>query len=61
MELDSNHNVGGILLHGFTLPAAMGVYWFAGALIMIAQTLIMDAIMKHKEKKQKEAKKGKKY
>ena len=50
-----------IIFMGFTLPAAMGVYWFAGALIMIAQTLVMDAVTKHKEKKQKEAKKGKKY
>lgn len=61
MKWISNIMLAVIIFMGFTLPAAMGVYWFAGALIMIAQTLIMDAVTKHKEKKQKEAKKGKKY
>lgn len=31
---------------GFTLPSAMGAYWGIGALISIAQTLIMQRIMK---------------
>lgn len=43
-----------IIIMGFTLPAAMGVYWFAGALFSIIQTTIMHFVMnnkKHKEKK----------
>lgn len=38
-----------IIIMGFTLPAAMGVYWLAGALFSMIQTTIMHFIMiKHK-------------
>ena len=40
-----------IIVMSWTLPAAMGIYWLAGALISIAQTLIVDAIMNRKKKK----------
>ena len=33
-----------IIIMGFTLPSAMGVYWFVGALFSICQTLIIEAI-----------------
>lgn len=33
------------IVMGFMLPAAMGVYWFIGGLISIAQTLITQLIM----------------
>ena len=33
-----------IIFMGFTLPSAMGVYWFVGALFSICQTLIIDRI-----------------
>ena len=36
---------------GFTLPAAMGIYWFIGAIISIAQTLIMVAVQTHNRHK----------
>lgn len=39
-----------IIVMSFTLPAAMGVYWFAGAIISIAQTLIVHYSMKGKKK-----------
>jgi YidC/Oxa1 family membrane protein insertase len=42
-----------IIFMGFSLVSAMGVYWFVGALISIAQTLIMQAINARKEKKKK--------
>ena len=34
-----------IVVMGFTLPSAMGVYWFAGAIFAIIQTLIMHLIL----------------
>jgi YidC/Oxa1 family membrane protein insertase len=34
-----------IIVMGFSLPSAMGVYWFAGALISLAQTLITRKLM----------------
>lgn len=37
-----------IIVMSFQLPAAMGVYWFIGALISIAQTLIVHYAMKGK-------------
>jgi YidC/Oxa1 family membrane protein insertase len=37
-----------IVFMSFTLPAAMGVYWFIGALISIAQTVIVHYVMKGK-------------
>lgn len=39
-----------IIVMGFSLAAAMGVYWFVGALFSIGQTLIMNLISKRKEK-----------
>ena len=40
-----------IIFMGFTLPSAMGVYWFVGALFSIIQTLIIDLINNRKSKK----------
>ena len=40
-----------IIFMGFTLPSAMGVYWFVGALFSIAQTLIIEAIKNRKSKR----------
>ncbi len=41
-----------IIVMGFTLPAAMGVYWFVGAIFSLAQSLITQAILgKNKYKK----------
>lgn len=37
-----------IIIMGFTLPAAMGVYWFAGALFSMIQTVIMHFILQKK-------------
>jgi YidC/Oxa1 family membrane protein insertase len=34
-----------IIVMGFSLPSAMGVYWFIGALISLAQTLITRRLM----------------
>ena len=35
-----------IIVMGFTLPAAMGVYWFIGAIISLIQTLITQVLIK---------------
>lgn len=40
-----------IIIMGFSLASAMGVYWFVGALFSIAQTLIMEAINAKKAKR----------
>lgn len=40
-----------IIFMGFTLPAAMGVYWFIGALVSLAQSLIMNAVTNKKLRK----------
>ena len=40
-----------IIFMGFTLPSAMGVYWFVGALFSIGQTLIIEKINNKKSKK----------
>ena len=40
-----------IIFMGFTLPSAMGVYWFVGALFSIAQTLIIEKITAARAKK----------
>ena len=40
-----------IIIMGFTLPAAMGVYWFVGALISLAQSLIIQFIFARKSRK----------
>lgn len=37
-----------IIFMGFTLPSAMGVYWFAGALFSAAQTLITQIVLSKK-------------
>lgn len=39
-----------IVFMGFTLPAAMGFYWFIGALVSLAQSLITNAIFSRKRK-----------
>ena len=39
-----------IIIMGFSLASAMGVYWFVGALFSICQTLIMNAVNKRKQK-----------
>ena len=40
-----------IIFMGFTLPSAMGVYWFVGALFSIGQTLVIKKINNNKAKK----------
>ena len=40
-----------IIFMGFTLPSAMGVYWFVGALFSICQTLIIEKINSSRAKK----------
>ena len=40
-----------IIFMGFMLPAAMGVYWFVGAIFSICQTLIIEKINSSKAKK----------
>jgi len=40
-----------IIFMGFMLPAAMGVYWFVGALFSLAQTLIIEKINSARTKK----------
>lgn len=40
-----------IIFMGFTLPAAMGVYWFIGALVSLAQSLITQLIVGRKRHK----------
>ena len=40
-----------IIFMGFTLPSAMGIYWFVGALFSIAQTFIIEAINNSRSKK----------
>ena len=39
-----------IIVMGFTLPAAMGFYWFVGALFSLAQTLFTQLIINRKRK-----------
>ena len=43
--------LGMIIIMGFSLVSALGVYWLVGALFSVAQTLIMHAVMKHKKQK----------
>ena len=40
-----------IIFMGFMLPAAMGVYWFVGAIFSVCQTLIIESINNAKAKK----------
>jgi membrane protein insertase Oxa1/YidC/SpoIIIJ len=42
-----------IIVMGFSLASAMGVYWLIGALISIAQTLITNAVNNRKTHKKK--------
>ena len=42
-----------IIFMGFTIVSAMGVYWFIGALVSIAQTLIMQRINDSKKRSKK--------
>ena len=42
-----------IIFMGFSLPAAMGVYWFVGALVSLAQSFITQAIVNNSFKKKK--------
>lgn len=39
-----------IIFMGFSLPAAMGVYWLIGALFSLVQSLITQLIISHKKK-----------
>lgn len=43
-----------IIVMGFTLPAAMGVYWIVSAIFSILQTLLITLITRHKSQKGKE-------
>lgn len=49
MQLMSNIMLVMIIVMGFSLPSAMGIYWFIGALISIAQTGITRKVMAHKK------------
>ena len=40
-----------IVIMGFTLPAAMSIYWYFGALMTIAQTLITELVYRHNRRK----------
>lgn len=42
-----------MILMGFSLASAMGIYWFIGALISIGQTLIMQSVSSKKKKEKK--------
>ena len=40
-----------IVIMGFTLPSAMGVYWFAGAIISIIQSVLLHFIFVARQNK----------
>lgn len=40
-----------IIIMGFTLPAAMGVYWLVGAIFSLAQTLVTQVLIKDRKHK----------
>jgi membrane protein insertase Oxa1/YidC/SpoIIIJ len=40
-----------IIVMGFSLPSAMGIYWFIGALISLAQTLLTRRLLGGMNKK----------
>ena len=42
-----------IIVMGFSLASAMGVYWFIGAIISIIQTLVTQAIIARQSKEKK--------
>jgi len=48
MKLMSNVMLIMIIVMGFSLPSAMGIYWFIGALISVAQTFITRKVMEKK-------------
>ena len=45
-----------IIIMGFTLPAAMGVYWFVGAIVSLIQTLLTQYVFTGKKRKNKAVK-----
>lgn len=45
-----------IIVMGFTLPSAMGVYWIAGAIFSLGQTLITQCITNKKANKKRDSK-----
>lgn len=45
-----------IIIMGFSLPSAMGVYWLIGAIISIIQTVIVQLVMSYTMKKKKYSK-----
>lgn len=49
MKMISNVMLIMIIVMGFSLPSAMGVYWFVGALISVAQTFITKKVMENKK------------
>ena len=53
MKIFSWVMIGMILVMGFSLPSAMAVYWLIGALISILQTVITQAVLAKKGKKNK--------
>lgn len=40
-----------VIIMGFNVPAALGVYWFAGALFQILQSVALHFVFLHKQKK----------
>ena len=40
-----------IIVMGFTLPAAMGVYWFVGAIVSLIQTVFTQVVFAGGKKK----------
>ena len=40
-----------IIVMGFTLPAAMGVYWFIGAIVSLIQTVFTQVVFAGGKKK----------
>ena len=46
-----------IIFMGFSLASGMGMYWFIGALISIAQSLIIEAYNNSKKRHKKEKRK----
>lgn len=40
-----------IVIMGFTLPAAMGVYWFIGAIVSLIQTLLIQFVFTGKKRR----------
>ena len=44
-----------ILIMGFSLPAAMGIYWFLGSLISILQSLLTEALQTRARHRTREA------